>query len=138
MADRKALEGIVTAFYEARAAGDREKAMSWAAPDVSFCIVASGRMAAMGQRVSEPEALDAVVQQLFADWDMSRMKTPSLHIDGDTVFAHRTGVLRYVPTGREIETEYIDRFTFKDGKIIDLTEFVDTLLIAETVGLIPS
>lgn len=136
MTDRKVLEDIVTRFYEARAANDKAKLLSFAAPDFSFCIVASGKLAPMGQRVCEPEVLDATVGQLLADWDMSNLKTTRLYIDDDTVFAHRAGRLRYNPADKEIETEFIDRFTFKDGKIVDMTEFVDTLLIAETVGLV--
>lgn len=136
MMDRETLEGIVNNFYEARAVSDREKLMGFTGPDFSFCIVASGKLAPMGQRVCEPEVLDATVRKLLDDWDMANVKTTRLYVDGDTVFAHRAGVLRFNPTGKEIETEYIDRFTFKDGKIADMTEFVDTLMIAETIGLV--
>ncbi|MCV9960486.1 nuclear transport factor 2 family protein [Pararhizobium sp. BT-229] len=136
MTDRKVLEDIVTSFYEARAASDKAKLLSFAAPDFSFCIVASGKLAPMGQRVCEPALLDATVDNLLADWDMTNIKTTRLYIDDDTVFAHRAGTIRYNPRDKEVETEFIDRFTIKDGRIVDMTEFVDTLMIAETVGLV--
>ena len=135
MTDRTTLEGIVNSFYEVRDKNDKDGVMSFAGPDFSFGIVCSGGLAEALPRVCEPAALDAVVSSLVAQWDMSRMKT-ALFVDGDTVMAHRSGQLRHNPTGKEIVTEYIDRFTFRDGKIVDLTEFVDTLLIAETIGLV--
>ncbi|MET4687062.1 ketosteroid isomerase-like protein [Sinorhizobium fredii] len=30
----------------------------------------------------------------------------------------------------------MDKFTFKEGRVIDFAEFVDTLEVAETVGLL--
>ncbi len=135
MMDRKTLEDIVNRFYDVRAGNDKDGVLSFAGPDFSFGIVCSGKLAENVPRVCEPAALDAVVTTLVSEWDMSRMKTTRLFVDGDTVLAHRAGQLRHTPTGREMETEYIDRFTFKDGQIVDLTEFVDTLLIAETLGL---
>ncbi|WP_349434491.1 nuclear transport factor 2 family protein [Pararhizobium sp. A13] len=138
MTDRETLESIVNELYAARSVSDMDGVMSCAGPGFSFRIVGSGRLAPMAQRVCEPAAVNAAVKTLIEQWDMSKIRTTGLYVDGDTVFAHRAGVLRFNPTGKEIETEYIDRFTFKDGKIIDLTEFVDTLLVAETVGLVPA
>ncbi|MCV9996954.1 nuclear transport factor 2 family protein [Pararhizobium sp. YC-54] len=136
MTDRETLEGVVHTFYAARAVSDIAAMMALTGPDFSFRIVGSGKLAPMTQRVSEPAAIDTVVQTLVAQWDMSKLKTTRLYVDGDTVFAHRAGLIRYTPNGKEVETEYIDRFTFKDGKVVDMTEFVDTLMIADTVGLL--
>jgi ketosteroid isomerase-like protein len=135
MTDRETLEGIVNKLYEARAVNDIDSVMSHTGPGFSFCILGSGKLSPMAQRVSEPAAVDAAVRGLVADWDMSKIETTRIYVDGDTVFAHRAGPIRY-KGGKEIQTEYLDRFTFKDGKIIDLTEFVDTLMVAETVGLL--
>lgn len=134
--DRQTLEDVVNTFYAARAVSNIGAMMALAGPGLSFRIVGSGKLAPMTQRVTEPAAVDTVVQTLVAHWDMSRVKTTRLYVDGDTVFALRAGVIRYTPNGKEAETEYLDRFTFKDGKIVDMTEFVDTLMIADTVGLL--
>jgi ketosteroid isomerase-like protein len=136
MTDRETLEGVVNTLYAARAVNDIGAMMALAGPDFSFRMVGSGRLTPMTQQVSEPAAVDTAVQTLVAHWDMSKVKTTSLHVDGNTVFAHRAGVIRYTPNGKEVETEFLDRFTFKDGKIVDMTQFVDTLMIADTVGLL--
>ncbi len=136
MTDRETLKGIVNTLYAARAINDVGAMMALAGPGFSFRMVGSGRLAAMTQQVSEPAAVDAAVQTLVAHWDMSKVRTTRLYIDGDTVFAHRAGLIRYMPNGKVIETEFVDRLTFKDGKIIDMTQFVDTLMIADTVGLL--
>jgi ketosteroid isomerase-like protein len=135
MTDRETLEGIINKLYEARAVNDIDALMSHAGPGFSFRLVGSGKLAPMAQRVCEPVAVDTAIRGLVGDWDMSQIKTTRLYVDGDTVFAHRAGPIRY-RGGPEIHTEYLDRFTFKDGEIIDLTEFVDTLMVAETVGLV--
>ncbi len=135
MTDRQTLKSIVNKLYEARAVNDIDALMSHTGPGFSFCLVGSGKLAPMAQRVCEPAAVDTAIRGLVGDWDMSQIKTTRLYVDGDTVFAHRAGPIRY-RGGEAIHTEYLDRFTFKDGKIIDLTEFVDTLMVAETVGLL--
>lgn len=135
MTDRETLEGIVNKLYEARAVNNIDALMSHTGPGFSFCLVGSGKLAPMAQRVSERAAVDSAIRGLVEDWDMSKIKTTRLYVDGDTVFAHRAGPIRY-RGGQEIHTEYLDRFTFRDGKIVDLTEFVDTLMVAETVGLV--
>jgi ketosteroid isomerase-like protein len=136
MTDRQTLEGVVNTLYAARAVSDIGAIMALTGPDFSFRIVGSGKLTPMTQQVSEPAAVDTAVKTLVAQWDMSKIQTTRLYVDGDTVFAHRAGLIRYTPNGKEVETEYLDRFTFKDGKIIDMTEFVDTLMIADTVGLL--
>ncbi|HTO31304.1 MAG TPA: nuclear transport factor 2 family protein [Pararhizobium sp.] len=110
--------------------------MSLAGPDITFCMIGSGRMAAAAPRISGPADLEVAVGALIDHWDMSRMTTKRLYVDGDTVIAHRSGVIRHNPTGKDLETEYIDVFTVKDGKIDDITEFVDTLMVAEAIGLV--
>jgi ketosteroid isomerase-like protein len=47
---------------------------------------------------------------------------------------HLSGRIRHVPTGKVLDTEILDKLTIKDGKIVDFAEFLDTHLVAQTVG----
>jgi ketosteroid isomerase-like protein len=54
---------------------------------------------------------------------------------GDTVYVHRAGTVVYQPDGSTLETEFMDKLTFRDGKIIEYLQFVDTFAIAKLLGL---
>lgn len=136
MADRTTLEQTVHSLYAARDANDLEGMLACLHPAFSFRIVGSGRLGAMTQRVSDPESVRSAFRGLVDAWDLSQMKTVQLDVDGSTVYAHRVGPIRFVPSDTWFDTEILDRFRFSDGRMADLTEFVDTLLVAETVGLV--
>lgn len=137
MADRTALEQAVRSLYAARDANDLEGMLACLHPTFSFRIVGSSRLGAMIQKVSDPQSVRAAFRGLVDAWDLSRMKTVQLDVDGDTAYAHRVGAIRFVPTDTWFDTEIMDRFRFREDRMVDLTEFVDTLLVAETVGLVP-
>lgn len=137
MADRTALEQTVRSLYAARDSNDLEGMLACLHATFSFRIVGSGRLGAMTQKVTDPESVRSAFRGLVDAWDLSQMKTVQLDVDGDTAYAHRVGAIRFVPTGTWFETEIMDRFRFRDDRMVDLTEFVDTLLVAETIGLVP-
>ncbi|KQW58982.1 MULTISPECIES: nuclear transport factor 2 family protein [unclassified Ensifer] len=136
MPDRTALEQTVHSLYAARDANDLEAMLACLHPTFSFRIVGSGRLGAMTQKVSNPEAVRSAFRGLVDAWDLSQMKTVQLDVDGNTVYAHRVGPIRFVPSDTWFDTEILDRLSFSDDRMADLTEFVDTLLVAETVGLV--
>lgn len=137
MADRNALEQTVHSLYEARKAGDLEGMLAYVHPSFSFRMVGNGRLGPMTQKLCDRESVRSAFRSLFDEWDLSQMETAQLNVDGNTVYVHRVGSVRFVPTGAQFDTEILDRLTFLDGQLADLTEFVDTLLVAETVGLVP-
>ncbi|MGE6785988.1 nuclear transport factor 2 family protein [Ensifer adhaerens] len=136
MTERNVLETRVRALYLARNGNDLDTMMAQLDPDFSFRIVGTGRLGAMALAVNTPETVRGSFAALVENWDLSEMEMIGCFADGDTIVVHRAGFVRYIPTQARKRTEIIDKFTFRDGRIVDLTEFVDTLFVAETMGLL--
>lgn len=136
MTERSVLESRVQALYSARNVNDLDTIMALLDPDFSFRIVGSARLGTMALAVNTPETVRGSFQALIESWDLSEMEMVGAYADGDTIVVHRAGVVCFIPSRTRERTEIIDKFTFRSGRIVDLTEFVDTLFVAETVGLL--
>ncbi|WP_018240191.1 nuclear transport factor 2 family protein [Ensifer sp. BR816] len=136
MADRSELERAVQTIYGARNENDLDTIMAWFDPACRFRIVGSTWLGLMTQPVNGTDSIRSSIQALLENWDLSGVSTVSLHVDGDTVCVHRAGPVRFIPSNTSKEMELMDKFTFKDGRVVDFAEFVDTLEVAETVGLL--
>ena len=136
MTERSMLEFRVRALYLARDVNDLDTMMAQLDPDFSFRIVGSGRLGTMALAVNTPETVRDSFTTLVKNWDLSEMEMVGAYADGDTIVVHRAGVVCFIPSQTRQRTEIIDKFTFRDGRIVDLTEFVDTLFVAETIGLL--
>ncbi|MBB4185653.1 nuclear transport factor 2 family protein [Sinorhizobium terangae] len=131
MTDRSELESIVQAIYQARADNDLDALMAYVHPDCSFRIAGSAGLGPMCRKIEGGDAVRLNFKELIDVWDLSRVETLALHIDGETVIAHRAGEIRFVPGDARFETEFIDKITFRDGLMVEITEFVDTLQLLE-------
>lgn len=136
MTERSMLEFRVRALYLARNVNDLDTMMAQLDPDFSFRIVGSGRLGTMALAVNTPETVRDSFATLVNNWDLSEMEMVGCYADGDTVVVHRAGFVRFIPSQTRERTEIIDKFTFRDDRIVDLTEFVDTLFVAEAIGLL--
>ncbi|WDZ78380.1 nuclear transport factor 2 family protein [Ensifer adhaerens] len=136
MTERSVLETSVRALYLARNVNDLDTMMAQLHPDFSFRIVGNGRLGTMALAVNTPETVRSSFQALVENWDLSEMEMVGAYADGETIVVHRAGVICFIPSQTRQRTEIIDKFTFRDGRIVDLTEFVDTLFVAETIGLL--
>ena len=136
MTDRSTLESAIQEIYRARDANDIDALMEWIDPGCSFRIAGTGRLGPMTQPVDDPVSLRTTLMALMESWDLADVGNAGLHIDGDTAFVHRAGQVRFIPTDTRFDTEFVDKFTFRDGHVVELIEFVDTLAVAETVGII--
>ncbi|MDE1992543.1 MAG: nuclear transport factor 2 family protein [Rhizobiaceae bacterium] len=136
MVERSDIERAVQAIYQARDGNDLDGLMALTHPDCGFRIVGSDRLGQMTQRAAGPESLRGTLGALMGIWDFSGLRTISVHIDGNTAFVHRSGPVRFVPADRTIETEIVDKLTFRDGALVEIEEFIDTLQAAEIAGLV--
>ncbi|MGO4621236.1 nuclear transport factor 2 family protein [Ensifer sp. 2YAB10] len=136
MTERSILETRVRALYSARDVNDLDTMMAQLDPEFSFRIVGNGRLGTMALAVNTPETVRSSFEALVQNWDLSEMEMVGAYVDGDTIVVHRAGVVCFVPSQTLERTEIIDKFTFRNGRIVDLTEFVDTLFVAETIGLL--
>ncbi|MBP1887483.1 nuclear transport factor 2 family protein [Sinorhizobium mexicanum] len=131
MTDRSELENIMQAIYQARDDNDLDALMAYVHPACSFRIAGSDRLGPMCRKIEGGDAVRLNFKELMDVWDLSRVATLALHIDGETVCAHRAGEVRFVPSDARFETEFIDKVTFRDGLMVEIMEFVDTLQLME-------
>jgi ketosteroid isomerase-like protein len=125
-----AYQNIVQELYDARSKSDLERMMTFLHPDGVFHIVGSEHLSPLTQRLEGAHLVRPVAGQLLSDWDMSRVENIDVHESGDTVYVHRRGNVVYTPDGSSLDTEFIDKLTFRDGKIVEYLQFLDTYAVA--------
>ena len=116
-------------FYDARARFDKQKHLSFAHPACVYRIVGSEKLFPMTRECSTRSDIEQAADATFAAWDMRALGTVSIHESGDTIYVHRRGKVGYLPNGASMQTEFIDKVTFKDGLIIEYLQFLDTYAI---------
>lgn len=116
-------------FYDARATFDKQKHLSLAHPDCVYRIVGCDKLHPLTKACTTRADIEAAADMSFAAWDMSGLGTVSIHESGDTVYVHRRGKVGFVPNGSSMQTEFVDKLTFKDGLIIEYLQFLDTYAV---------
>lgn len=134
MASRSEIEQFINNTYEERRKGNIEKLLSYFHPNCRFRIAGSERMGTLSEHIDGRENFRPMLKALIDNWDFAEFQTERLYVDGETVFAHRLGTIRHVPTGIPIVTEILDKITIREGKIVEFVEFLDTDAIANVVG----
>jgi ketosteroid isomerase-like protein len=134
MADRIAMENALIDFYDARGNRDLEKAMSFVHPDCCFRIVGTESLGPFTHAVRTAPMINEAAAVLFQMWDLKGMRTVNAYFDGDVALVHRAGRVTHLPTGASFESEFMDKFTFEDGKVVEYLQFVDTYQIAKVAG----
>jgi ketosteroid isomerase-like protein len=134
MTDRSILQDTLRDFYDARGNRDLDKAMSFVHPDCCFRIVGTESLAPFTQTVRTIPRINDAAVALFEMWDLQGMRTVNAYFDGDVALVHRAGSVTHRPTGQSFESEFMDKFTFKDGKVIEYLQFIDTYQIAKVAG----
>jgi uncharacterized protein len=106
---------IVRRCFEAWARGDDAAALEFLAPDVVWKV-------AQGGPAQGPDAVQSVWQRWEADWDELE-ETPEEFVDaGDHVLVTVRHKGRGRGSGIEIAGRTFHVYTFRDGKILEVTE----------------
>jgi ketosteroid isomerase-like protein len=136
MSSREEIEHLVTQFHAARNRLSVEETMACIDGSCTFRVVGTDGLAPLTQVADTPEKLKGAAEAFIGAWDIGGLRNKSIHVDGNTAFVHRAGSATFLPTGETIETEIMDKITFKDGRVVEYLQFADTYLIAKTMGII--
>ena len=136
MTEKNELIDIVGRIYKARKDNDIDGLMQFVDPACSFRIIGSPVLGDMTQRAADPDTMRNLHKSFMDTWDFCNIHTVSIHVDGDTVFAHHAGEISFVPSGACFGAEFLDKMTFRDGRVIDVVQFIDTLQAADVMGLV--
>lgn len=137
MADRQAILDAVENYYAMRDKGDLDGVFATFHPDCCHRIVGTDRLAPFTQVNRGADAMRNVVDTLVRDWDSSGLQSVNIYIDErqETALIQRRGIVRHRTAPVQLETEMMDKLVFKDGRIIEYDQFVDTYQVAMEMGL---
>lgn len=130
MDDRKALLDQVLSAYAARDRGELDDVMAAFHAEAAFTLAGDRECGGVAGNCNGHAQIKDSMAQLIAGFQFSDRKILSTLVDGDRVAVHSRVTIRGGPKNLERETEMLDLFTMRDGKIVELTEFADTALAA--------
>jgi ketosteroid isomerase-like protein len=139
MTDRQAILAAVQNHYAMRNTEDPAKVLATIHPECCHRIVGTDRLAPFTQVNRGEDALRKAVDSLVGAWDLSGLENLNIYIDEqqNTALIHRKGRVRHKDTGITFDTELIDKLAFKDGRIVEYDQFVDTYHVAKEMGMTP-
>ena len=138
MTDRQAILAAVENHYAMRNTEDPAKVLATIHPDCCHRIVGNDRLAPFTQINQGEEALHKAVDSLVGAWDLSGLRNLNIYIDEqqNTALVQRKGQVLHKEKGIKFDTEMIDKLTFRDGRIVEYDQFVDTYHVAKEMGMI--
>jgi ketosteroid isomerase-like protein len=137
MSDRGEVERLILDAYQARRGGDLAAVGEIFASEMSFKLAGSPSASAVAVSVSGIQDFQSVVKGMTKTFDWVDQTILSMVVEGPKAAVHWRGNLRSMVTGEMVETEMIDLFEVRDGKILSLIEFCDTALAARMMSARP-
>ena len=139
MTDRQAILAAVENHYAMRNTEDPAEVLATIHPDCCHRIVGNDRLAPFTQVNRGADNLHEAVHRLVGDWDLSGLQNVNIYIDEqqNAALIHRKGSVLHKATGIKFDTEMIDKLAFKDGRIVEYDQFVDTYHVAKEMGMAP-
>lgn len=139
MTDRRDILAAVENHYAMRNTEDPAKVLATIHPDCCHRIVGTERLAPFTQINRGDDAIRRAVDGLVGEWDLSGLRNVNIYIDEqqDTALIQRKGTVLHKATGIKFDTEMIDKLAFKDGRIVEYDQFVDTYHVAKEMNMIP-
>lgn len=126
---------LIESYYRALTSGDRDAVSSLVADDCVWQPPATAPFAPI-------EGGDAVVAELTGDvvrrtFDISKpfnLDVRSMVVDGDKAVVQQRLTATAKATGAEYDNQYCWVYTCRDGQIVHMEEYADTLLASRVMG----
>jgi ketosteroid isomerase-like protein len=126
-------KNAVLQMHEAIGRGDIDGMFARMTDDVTYRVTGDH---ALGQRIyqGKEDIINNLLMTIFARLDGGvEVTIINMAAENEKVFLHFTGKARTVD-GDPYNNEYVQLFSFRDGNISDVVEFMDTALIAKVLG----
>jgi ketosteroid isomerase-like protein len=126
---------LIDRYYTALTSGDRETVASLVADD---CVWIPPETA----EIDPVDGGEAVVAELTGDvvrrtFDLSKpfvLEVRSVIVDGDKAVVQQRLTATAKATGADYDNQYCWVYTCRDGKIVHMEEYADTLLASRAMG----
>jgi len=123
--ERDRIEVALRRIYAARAANDAESILEAFAPGACYRIAGSPESCTLAT-AHRGEALRPAVEAMCRMFHVRELQPGRMVIDGDHAAVMVDARFTFMPTGEEVRTTMVDFWTFRDGKVVDVIEFLDT------------
>jgi ketosteroid isomerase-like protein len=121
--DREQIEQRIRLLFEKWARGDIEGMVGYLAPDVVF--PSNGFWTGVPAPLRSREQVAKTLRRLGGALENIVSVLHEIVIDGDRVVVHRTAVGRRRDNGRRYQCDFIDFFRFRDGLVVEFSEYPD-------------
>jgi uncharacterized protein len=126
---RKTVLDFLEAFYS----GDTERALDLCTEDVDFLSYAPvDLLPHLGHRRGRQE-LSETWRTLHGRYSSMRYEVPQLVADGDQAACIIRIFFRKTERDRVVQTDIADFYTFRDGRIAQIRQFMDSFNVVEQV-----
>ncbi|MGB5759332.1 MAG: nuclear transport factor 2 family protein [Acidimicrobiales bacterium] len=133
--DTEQTRSVINAYYAALTAGDRAGVAALVADDCVWIPPATAPF-------DPVEGGDRVVAELTGDvlkrtFDLSKpfgLEVRSMIVDGDKAVVQQRLTATAKATGADYDNQYCWVYTCRDGKIVHMEEYADTLVASRAMG----
>ena len=132
MGNRETMLEVILQAYAARGSGDLEGLLAAFHPEGVFTLVGDAKSLQVAGRVQGHRNLRDTFGGFIAAFKFVDRQILSEVVEADRAAVHSRLTVQYNDKIRT--TDCLDLFEFREGKIIELTEFADTALIKDLMS----
>jgi ketosteroid isomerase-like protein len=132
MPNRETLLEVISQAYAARGRGDLEGLLAAFHPEGTFTLVGDVKSLHVAGSVQGHRSLRETFDGFIAAFKFVDRQILSEVVEADRAAVHSRLTVQYSDKIRT--TDCLDLFEFREGKIIELTEFADTALIKDLMS----
>ena len=127
-------QGVVSAMYEAFAAGDIEAVAAAMAPGIEWQPAENSPYAAEKPYVGPEAVVSGIFERLPVDWTYWKLDVDEIFESGDRVVALGRYSARHAGTGAEVDAQFAHVWRLENGRVVSFRQYTDTLQIAQAMA----
>jgi len=122
------IQDLLREAYARRAANDADGLLELLGPGASYRVVGeAAHCRAVATHAGD--ALKPAFDLLCQTFKAGSFDVVSMCVDGDRAAVHLKIALTFTPTGAPVSSELAHFWTFRDGKVVEIVEFLDTAMV---------
>jgi ketosteroid isomerase-like protein len=125
--NRESMRALVEKAYAERDSGNVMGVVKAFHDDGVFHLAGDSKAFVLAGAIEGHPSLEQAMTQFTRDFTFSGRKILSFVADGDRAAVHSRLTVKH--KNGAFDTDILDLFTFKDGKVSELIEFADTAMI---------
>lgn len=123
---------LIRGTYEGSSEDNGRNLLAVLSPDVEWTEAEGFPYA--GTYVGPEALIDGVFRRLGSEWTGYRADVHTYLADGDRVAAFGVYSGTYNATGKSMTSPFAHLYQIKDGKVIRMTQYVDTVLVTRALS----